>query len=125
MTNYDELYKKALDDGTLVHLEPQRVKLEEGNIIIGRFLGRDLCPTKKRKMPDYYLYNLETNTGAVRFPVSQAFDKGPGAKLEEGKIYALEYIGMQKISGGRQFKNIECTEIPENVADAVTNRSIE
>ena len=111
--DYDKMYAEAKAKGTARHLGPRQIKLKEGEVIVGQFLGRDLIKSKKPKMPDFYVYSFERTEETVRFPVSGAFDKGDGARLKVGGVYALEYMGKLDIGQGRQMKEIDVIVIAE------------
>jgi len=111
--DYDKLYEEAKEKGNLRHLAPRQIKLKEGDVIVGKYLGRELFKSKESKMPDFYIYTFERTDETVRFPISGAFDKNLGARLMEGGIYALDYRGKLDIGKGKSFKEIDVIVISE------------
>lgn len=117
--DYDKMYEESKAAGTLKHMRPRFMKLKEGDVIAGRFLGRELVKSKDPKKPDYYIYNFERTNEEVRFPVSGHYDQNDGARLKEGGIYALEYRSKLDLDKGKTFKDVDTIIISEPGDDSV------
>lgn len=116
MKDYQAMYEKAQKDETVRRLSPNRIKFEEGMVIVGEYRGRTLLESTKKGMPDFYVYVFDTNDGPVQFPISQAFDKTQGEDLKVGGVYALRHGGYQKLDEKRQMKVVEVDIIDESEA---------
>jgi len=117
--DYDKMYEDVKKSGKERHMAPRQLKLKEGDVIVGKFIGRDLLKSKDSKMPDFYVYTFERTSETVRFPVSGAFDNSLGAQLKVDGIYALEYRGKLDIGKGKQMKEIDVIIISEPGDDSV------
>jgi len=111
--DYDKMYEEAKASGSLRHMTPKQIKFKKGDVIVGKFLERELLKSKDPKMPDYYIYIFEQNNETVRFPVSGAYDKADGASLKEGGVYALEYLEMHQLGPKKQWKEVDTIIISE------------
>ena len=111
--SYAEQAQKAVKDGTVERLTTEIYKFVEGNILIGKFEKREKVLSKDKKLPDFYRYYFDTDEGPVSVLFSGAFDNDTGAKLKGGCVYQLTHKGLVKISGGREFKQIETLLISE------------
>ena len=111
--DYEKQYEELKASGKARHMAPRQLKFKEGDVIVGKFLEREQLKSKDPKMPDFYVYTFERNEETVRFPVSGAYDKGDGANLKEGGVYALEYLGMLDLGKGKQFKEVDTIIISE------------
>jgi len=114
MKDYQAMYEKAKKEETVKRLSPTRIKLSEGDVIVGEFRGRTLLESTKKGMPDFYVYVFNTDNGPVQFPISQAFDKTQGDDLKTGGVYALRHGGYQQLDEKRQMKVIEVDIIDES-----------
>lgn len=111
--DYDKMYEDVKKSGKVRHMAPRQIKFKQGDVIVGKFLGRELLKSKDSKMPDFYVYTFERSEETVRFPISGAYDKSDGANLKEGGVYALEYLGMLDLGKGKQFKEVDTIIITE------------
>ena len=111
--DYDKMYEDVKKSGKVRHMAPRQIKFKEGDVIVGKFLSRELLKSKDPKMPDFYVYTFERSEETVRFPISGAYDKSDGANLKEGGVYALEYLGMLDLGKGKQFKEVDTIIITE------------
>ena len=111
--SYAEQAQKAVKDGTVERLTTEIYKFVEGNILIGKFEKREKVASKDKKLPDFCRYYFDTDDGPVSVLFSGAFDNDTGAKLRGGCVYQLTHKGLVKISGGREFKQIETPLISE------------
>jgi len=120
MSYADEL-AAAEKAGSLNRLSTKQLKLDPSDKIVGRYLGRELVTSVKKGLPDYFRYSFDLDDGPVNVLMSQAFDNHDGARLETGRVYSIEYIGMMKISGGRQFKEYAVFELPPKTTEIEEN----
>ena len=111
--DYDKMYADVKASGEVRHMRPRQIKFKEGDVIVGKFLGRELLKSKDPKMPDFYVYTFERTNETVRFPVSGVFDKSDGAALIENGVYALEYLGKLDLGKGKEMKEIDTIIISE------------
>jgi len=111
--DYDAMYEEVKKSGKVRHMAPRQIKFKEGDVIVGKFVERELLKSKDPKMPDFYVYTFERSEETVRFPISGAYDKSDGANLKVGGVYALEYLGMLDLGKGKQFKEVDTIIITE------------
>ena len=111
--SYAEQAEKAIKAKSVERLTTEIYKFVEGNILIGKFEKREKVLSKDKKLPDFYRYYFDTDDGPVSVLFSGAFDNDTGAKLKGGCVYQLSHKGLVKISGGREFKQIETLLISE------------
>jgi hypothetical protein len=106
--SYAELYAQAKEAGELKRLAPKLIKFEEGVTIIGKYVQREIVPSKNEEIPDSYRYVVDTDDGLVSFFTSNAFDKSQGSVLEEGKIYAFVNNGKIPWKESQTMWDIAC-----------------
>ena len=111
--DYDKMYEDAKKSGKLKHMAPKQIKFKEGDVICGKFLGREQMKSKDPKMPDYYIYTFERTEETVRFPISGSYDKGDGSLLKVDGVYALDFVGIRDIGKGKQWKEVDTIIISE------------
>lgn len=110
---YAEQAEKAVKDGSVERLTTEILKFEDGDTLIGKFLSRESVASKRKKLPDFFRYNFDTDNGPVNVLFSGAFDNDVGGRLKIGGVYQFKHKGLVKISDGRQFKQIETLLIAE------------
>jgi hypothetical protein len=113
MTNYKQLYETAKKKGTLKQRTPEFIKFEEpGQTVIGEFVSAN---TVKSSLNDgnYNQYIFQTDDGLVKFSLGAASDAELEAVLIQGCIYGIEFLGNEKISGGRSVNKFNVVEINE------------
>jgi hypothetical protein len=113
MADYEQMFEEAKKSGNLRHMRPQQIKLKEGDVIVGKFLGREAIKSKDTKMSDYYMYTFERTDQTVRFAVSGHYDTHDGAQLKVDGVYALEYRGKLDLDKGKTFKDVDTIIITE------------
>jgi len=111
--SYAEQAEKAIKAKSVERLTTEIYKFVEGNILIGKFISREIVKSKKKDLPDFFRYYFDTDDGPVSVLFSQAFDNDTGAKLKGGCVYQMTHKGVIDISGGRHFKQIETLLISE------------
>jgi len=112
-TDYDAMYEEVKKSGNVRHMRPRQIKFKEGDVIVGKFLGREELTSKDPKMPNFFVYTFERANETVRFPVSGVFDKNDGSNLKVGGVYALEYLGKLDLGKGKEMKEIDTIIISE------------
>jgi len=117
MKSYQELYKAAKKAKSTKQLTPVYQKWDkEGQMIIGAFISSN--PVQSRLGgTEYNQYIFETDTGLVKFALGRSADSEFTAVLGKGVVYAITYMGKEKISGGRQVNRFNIEEI--GVSDMV------
>jgi len=111
--DYDKLYEEAKKAGKLKHMAPKQIKFKEGDVICGKFLGREEMQSKDPKMGPYYIYTFERTEETVRFPISGSYDKGDGSLLKVDGVYALDFVGIRDIGKGKHWKEVDTIIISE------------
>ena len=109
--NYQEAIEAAKKAGKLIRISSNRLDLLEGDTIVGKYLGRDLKPTKKKGYEDSYLYSFDTDNGPADVFFSGHFDRTVGADLNEDCIYSIFYEGKVDIGENQTFKKYTVEEI--------------
>jgi len=111
--SYSELLNEAKANGRLRHLTPQFHEWKnKGDKLVGKLRGKVKIESK---VGDYNQYLLETDNGMVKFHLGGAADKEVGSLLRRGKIYLFEYLGQEKIDGGRTINKFNIMQIvPED-----------
>ena len=119
MKSYQELYDAAKKAKTAKQLTPTYVKWEqEGEMIIGAFISSN--PVQSRLGgTEYNQYIFETDDGLVKFALGRAADSEFTPQLCKGVVYAITYLGKEKITGGRSVNRFSVEEI--GIADMVDN----
>jgi hypothetical protein len=115
--DYEKLYEEAKASGTARRVSPEKITFAKGSKVIGKYISRQLIKSSKEGLPDFYIYTFDTNMGPVCFPISGAYDKDTGGKLQEGALYVLENKGTRQISGNRKFKDVLTTVFPPKKED--------
>ena len=109
--SYEDIAARAKSAGHIESLTARLIKWSKGTRVVGRYLGRELRKSKKAKLPDYYSYNIETDSGPMAFLGGQAFDANAGAKMVEGEIYDITFEGKVEIGGGHTFNQFTVLHI--------------
>lgn len=117
MKDYQKMYEEAKKGEKIRRLSPRRIKFEEGDTIVGEYRGRTQLESKKKGMPDFFVYVFDTDDGPIQFPISQAFDKTQGEDLKHGGVYALHHGGYQPLDEDRRMKVIDVDVIFEPEID--------
>jgi len=110
--NYKELCQKAMKDGNSVNISPLFVNFtDDERVICGRFLSS--CSVQSSISDGTYLqYLFETDIGLIKFHLGSACDHEAGAVMKIGKIYHIEFLGKEKLKGGREVNKYHIEEIP-------------
>jgi len=113
MVDFKKLYEEAKKKGTLKQRTPEFIKFETpGQMVIGEFVSAN---TVKSSLNDgnYNQYIFQTDNGLVKFSLGAASDAELEAVLIQGCLYAIEFLGNEKISGGRSVNKFNVVEINE------------
>lgn len=100
--SYKDCVKAAFEAGKVDRVSTEQYVWKEGDQLIGEYLGCEMQKSTTKKMPDYYLYDWDTDDGPVRVLMSGYFDRSVRAKLVVGQLYMIEYKGKRDIKGGKQ-----------------------
>lgn len=112
MSSWAELYAQAKKEGKTQSLAPLLHTFKEEEPLIGRFVKREKFPSKKKGMPDYHAYYMETENDTILFFGGQAFDNGPGSKMMPGEVYAVTFHGKKKLTDNRTLNLFTVDLIP-------------
>lgn len=114
--NFQEMWKQAEKEKTIVDITPQWVPWEaEGQYIIGRFRGSSEVSSSLGE-GTYLQYLFNTDDGLVKFSLGRATDNELRTVMNVGSIYMIVYLGQVKVKGGRkvnQFKAQVLTDTSE------------
>jgi len=119
MKSYQELYEASKKAKTTKQLTPEYIKWEdEGQQVIGAFISLNAVQSRLGGT-EYNQYIFETDRGLVKFSMGRAADSEFTPQLAKGVVYAVTYLGKEKIAGGRSVNRFSVEEI--GVADMVDN----
>lgn len=117
--DYEAIYVEAEKMGLTKDLIPAFMTWEKtGDMIIGRYLHHFAVEGEGDK-GSYNQYVFETNEGKVKFSLGSLADKEVSSQLEHGGLYAIKFLGKEKIGNGRQvnrFSVREC-QLPTDFKD--------
>lgn len=83
---------------------------EEGETVIGRFLGTGEVISSINDKP-YNQYLFDTDEGLVKFPLSSTVDIECSKIFKEGEVYRIEYLGEQKTQKGFKVKDFDIRHV--------------
>jgi len=114
---YSEMHEEAQKVGAVKTLTPTYFSFEEKDDgFVGRFKGRSAVDSSLGG-GQYNQYLFDTDDGLIKCAFGQATDKEAGALMEVGKVYAVEYLGQVKITGGRSVNKFTIDLIDESALD--------
>ena len=108
---YAEMDAKAEADGSARDLTPRYVEM---NVIGAKIVGKYIAArTLKGKNEGTYLqYTFETDEGPAEFHCGAYFDGHAGALMAKGGVYAISFLGTEKIeSSGNTVNKFTCKEL--------------
>jgi len=82
----------------------------KGDIIVGVFISKNSVASTAGE-GSYNQYVFETDDGVVKFHIGHASDTEVGEQFARGMIYAIEYLGKEKISGLRSVNKFNVEEL--------------
>jgi len=114
---YSEMHEEGQKVGAVKTLTPVYFQFEKkGDGFVGRFKGRSAVDSSLGG-GQYNQYLFDTDDGLIKCAFGQATDKEAGALMEVGKVYAVEYLGQVKITGGRSVNKFTIEWIDESALD--------
>lgn len=117
--SYQELYDKALQSNKVENMTPKFIEFgQSGEKIIGRFIARHLVQSSSND-GEYNQYLFDSDLGLVKFHLGSATDKEAGNLFVENRVYAIEYLGKEKISNTRSVNKFKIEKI--NLMTSVEN----
>lgn len=110
---YAEMFEQGKKVGAVKTLTPIYFSFENAkDAFVGRFKGRSAVDSALGG-GQYNQYLFDTDEGLIKCAFGQATDKEAGALMEVGKVYAVEYLGQVKITGGRSVNKFTIDLIDE------------
>lgn len=117
--NYKEAFEKAKNTGAAKSVTPTYVEFaKKGDLQVGRLRGTTDVQSSVSE-GTYKQYLVETDKGLVKFALGSATDREIAPLLVVGNIYAFEFVGKEKLSGGRSVNKFEVIHIPESEGERV------
>ncbi len=83
---------------------------EKGDVVVGVYVSKSATRSSLNE-GTYNMYIFETPAGLVKFSLGSSADKEFEPILSEGSAYAVEYLGQEKISGGRSVNRYDFYEL--------------
>lgn len=121
--SYKEQYAEAKKGKDVKTLTATYIEFKEkGTSIVGRLLSRNTVQSTLGG-GTYFQYLFDTDKGMVKFALGRATDSEAGALMGRGGVYAIEFLGQEKISGGRKLNRFNVEEIEAPVAETVGGTS--
>jgi hypothetical protein len=111
MENYRKLYSEAKQAKAVRQITPQFVRWEKpGQQIIGAYVSYNQV---KSRLADstYNQYLFDTDDGLVKFSLGHVADGDVSSLFSKGTVYAITYLGKDKIPGGRSVNRFNIEEI--------------
>ncbi len=109
--NYAEALAAAEKAGMTNRLSSNRIDLEPGQGIVGKYLSRTLIVATKKNYDDSYRYAFDLDSGPADLFFSGSFDTSIGADLHEGHIYSITFDEKVGIADNKTFKKYTVLEI--------------
>lgn len=109
--SYKDIAERALKDGQTENITPKYVEFTDvGDIIVGRYLARTQV---KSNVSDgvYFQYLFDSDEGLIKFHLGSATDGEAGAVMKSGEIYHIEFLGKEKIGGGKSVNKYQIERI--------------
>lgn len=111
METFRGLYDQAKKEKTTRQLTAEYRKFEKkGDSVLGRLVGV-LAVQSTMGGGEYNQYLFETDEGLVKFALGRSGDGEIGVVFEKGKVYYIEFLGKEDISGGRRVNKFYCDEV--------------
>jgi len=112
---YKELYEAAQRDKAAQVLTPAYVSWEtEGQMLVGKLIS--MTEVKSGRGEGVYLqYVMETDDGVVKFALGGNADRELAGQLIAGRVYAISYLGKQKLPNKRQVNRFRVERVPSDL----------
>ena len=111
MKSYTQMYADSKKAGAVRQLTPTYHEWKsKGDIIVGVFISKNSVASTAGE-GSYNQYVFETDDGVVKFHIGHASDTEVGEQFARGMIYAIEYLGKEKISGLRSVNKFNVEEL--------------
>lgn len=108
---YAKLYNEARENRRTKKMLPTFVQFTApGVCIIGKFLSRSEVGGGDNKRA-YVQYIFETDNGTVKFHLGNITDNDAGTLMREGRIYYIEFLGQEKIAGGKRVNKFDVQRV--------------
>lgn len=121
--SYKEQYTEAKKGKDVKALTAAYIEFKDKGVkVIGRLLARNSVQSTLGG-GTYYQYLFDTDEGLVKFAMGRATDSEAGALMGRGGVYCIEFLGQEKISGGRKLNRFKVEEIEAPVAEVVGGAS--
>lgn len=112
--NYNELATKAFKNGMTENLTPKYYEFKEtGQGIVGRYKGKTPIDSNKSDKV-YYQYLFDTDEGLIKFHLGVVTDSEAGKVMIENEIYAIQYLGQEKIGNSKSVNKFQVDHILYN-----------
>lgn len=109
--SYKEQYEEAKKSDGLKGLSATYVEFAKKGIkVLGRLIGRNAVNSSLGG-GTYYQYLMETDEGLIKFALGRATDSEAGALMGRGGVYAIEFLGQEKIAGGKKLNKFKVEEL--------------
>jgi len=117
----EEMYKQAKERGELKVLTPDYVEFKKkGDVILGRLKGISVV-TSTSTGQSYNQYLVETDKGMGKFALGNATDNEIRPLLNNGKLYSFEFLGQEKLGGGKSVNKFNIVEVLEPAPPVTDN----
>lgn len=115
--SYKEMYEVGKTEDSLISLSAQYIPFEKkGDSVLGRLLTRHEVSSQLGSKT-YYQYLFDSDDGLIKFALGRATDNEIGTLLKQGGVYCIEYLGQEKLTGGRKVNRFDIKEIGAPVSD--------
>lgn len=104
---YGAMMRQAKENGTFEVMTPKFIEFKEpGVTVVGMYKGRTQVGGGDDKKP-YYQYVFESDIGPIKFHLGNVTDGEAGALMEEGRVYAIQFLGQVDIPGAKRVNKFE------------------
>ena len=110
---YAEMKKEIEKTKGGINLTPSYMEWKkEGDNVTGRLMS--ISQVKSSLSEGFYnQYVFETDNGLVKFRLGGATDNETGKLMHVAGIYIIEFLGKEKIKGGKSLNRFKVIEIDE------------
>lgn len=107
MKTYKEQYDEAKKVGGIQSITPEFMEFDKKGVsILGEYLSSSEVQGSIGT-GTYRQYVFDTDDGLVKFALGAATDREVYPQLIVNEVYRVEFIGKEKISGGRQVNKFK------------------